>query len=70
MCHARHLLIVFTLTMLGGSVLAQQRSLPLPTLPDDALMKTHLARLRQFAAQRVADGGLLIDSKPYNEYAY
>ena len=36
----------------------------------DALMQTHLARLRQFAAQRVADGGLLIDSKPYNEYAY
>ena len=36
----------------------------------DALMKTHLARLRQFAAQRVPDGGLLIDDQPYNEYAY
>lgn len=36
----------------------------------DALMQTHLARLRQFAAQRMADGGLLIDDKPYNEYAY
>ena len=36
----------------------------------DALMKTHLARLRQFAAQRVPDGGLLIDEQPYNEYAY
>ena len=36
----------------------------------DALMHTHLARLRQFASQRVPDGGLLIDAPPYNEYAY
>ena len=36
----------------------------------DALMQTHLARLRQFAMQRMSDGGLLIDEQPYNEYAY
>ncbi len=36
----------------------------------DALMQTHLARLRQFATQRMPDGGLLIDEQPYNEYAY
>ncbi len=36
----------------------------------DALMQTHLSRLRQFAMQRVPDGGLLIDQQPYNEYAY
>ena len=36
----------------------------------DALMQTHLARLRQFTAQRVSDGGFLIDDQPYNEYAF
>jgi len=36
----------------------------------DALMQTHLARLRQFQAQRLPDGGLLIDDQPYNEYVF
>ena len=36
----------------------------------DALMQTHLARLRQFRAQRLSDGGLLIDDRPHNEYAF
>lgn len=36
----------------------------------DVLMHTHLARLRQFRGQRLADGGLLIDDQPYNEYMY
>jgi len=36
----------------------------------DALMQTHLARLRQFQAQRLPDGGLLIDDQPYNEYMF
>ncbi len=36
----------------------------------DALMQTQLARLRQFTAQRLSDGGLLMDGHPYNEYAF
>jgi hypothetical protein len=36
----------------------------------DALMQTHLARLRQYQAQRLPDGGLLIDDQPYNEYVF
>lgn len=36
----------------------------------DALVQTHLARLQQFQAQRLPDGGLLIDDHPYNEYMY
>ena len=36
----------------------------------DALMHTHLARLRQFRDQRMPDGAPLLDDTPYNEYMY
>lgn len=43
-----------------------------PTLEGfaDALLFTHLARLRQFREQRLADGSPLIEDQPFNEYSY
>lgn len=36
----------------------------------DALMATHLQRLKQYRELRLPDGRVLIDDQPFNEYAY